>query len=530
MNLTLSAEPGLFLTNSSPGMRANPVTAFVSCDVRTANDSLLMQGSNLTGNATLKSPDPLGGHTIWQIVMIVFLCGSLSLVTITGNILVLVSFKVNKQLKTVNNYYLLSLAFADLIIGVLSMNLYTTYIIMDRWALGNWACDLWLAVDYVASNASVMNLLVISFDRYFSVTRPLTYRAKRTTKRAMTMIGLAWSISFILWAPAILFWQYFVGERTVPPGECYIQFLSEPITTFCTAIAAFYLPVTIMTVLYWRIYKETENRSKELAGLKGSGNQGSPEESVGNPGSSQSHSSYELHPSSQRSSGRTRTGRFWFWPLRRKAWKGRGRGDTDSWNNNETTVSIDPSDDEEEEDGEDARAVYSISENLHPAEDARPSRKGLSGHSKASVSSKDQPNASISLKDTALAKRFTCKTKTQVNKRKKVSLVKEKKAAQTLSAILLAFIITWTPYNIMVLVNTFCDECIPQTLWALGYWLCYVNSTVNPMCYALCNKTFRTTFRSILLCQWRQTNKPNKPALQQRRPAATFRKQSPAEH
>ncbi|XP_052468026.1 muscarinic acetylcholine receptor M3-like [Carassius gibelio] len=528
MNLTLSAEPGSFLTNSSPGMRANPVTAFVPCDVNTVNDSLLMHGSNLTVNATLESPESLGGHNIWQIVMIVFLCGSLSLVTITGNILVLVSFKVNKQLKTVNNYYLLSLAFADLIIGVLSMNLYTTYIIMDHWALGNWACDLWLAVDYVASNASVMNLLVISFDRYFSVTRPLTYRAKRTTKRAMTMIGLAWSISFILWAPAILFWQYFVGERTVPPGECYIQFLSEPITTFCTAIAAFYLPVTIMTVLYWRIYKETENRSKELAGLKGSGNQGSPEEPVGNPGSSCSHSSSELHSSSQRSSGRTRTGRFGFWPLSCKAWKGRS-GDSDSWNNNETTVSIDQSDQEEEEDGEDARAVYSISENHHPTEDAaRPSRKGLSGHTKTSVSSKDQPNASISLKDSALAKRFASKAKTQVNKRKKISLVKEKKAAQTLSAILLAFIITWTPYNIMVLVNTFCDECIPETLWALGYWLCYVNSTVNPMCYALCNKTFRTTFRSILLCQWSQ-NKPNKPRLQQRQPAATFRKQSPAD-
>ncbi|XP_058648673.1 muscarinic acetylcholine receptor M3 [Onychostoma macrolepis] len=518
MNLTLSAEPGLFLTNSSPGMRANPVTAFVPHDLRTANDS---QATNLTGNATLlstESPDPLGGHTIWQIVMIVFLCGSLSLVTITGNILVLVSFKINKQLKTVNNYYLLSLAFADLIIGVLSMNLYTTYIIMNHWALGNWACDLWLAIDYVASNASVMNLLVISFDRYFSVTRPLTYRAKRTTKRAMTMIGLAWSISFILWAPAILFWQYFVGERTVPPNECYIQFLSEPITTFCTAIAAFYLPVTIITVLYWRIYKETENRSKELAELKGSGNQGSPEESVqkcvGNPGSSRSHSSYELH---QRSSGRTKRGRFWFWPLNRKTRKSHGsetdRSSSDSWNNNETAASVDLSDDEEEEDGE---AMYSISENLN--QDAKPSRKGSD-----SKASKDQPNS----KD---GKRFACKTKTQVNKRKKVSLVKEKKAAQTLSAILLAFIITWTPYNIMVLVNAFCNECIPETLWALGYWLCYVNSTINPMCYALCNKTFRTTFRSILLCQWRQTNKPNKPQLQQRQPAAAYRKQSPAEN
>lgn len=107
--------------------------------------------------------------------------------------------------------------------------------------------------------------------RYFSVTRPLTYRAKRTTKRAMTMIGLAWSISFILWAPAILFWQYIVGERTVQPDECYIQFLSEPIITFCTAIAAFYLPVTIMAFLFWKIYQETEKRAKDVQGLKGSG-------------------------------------------------------------------------------------------------------------------------------------------------------------------------------------------------------------------------------------------------------------------
>lgn len=112
--------------------------------------------------------------------------------------------------------------------------------------------------------------------RYFSVTRPLTYRAKRTTKRAMTMIGLAWSISFILWAPAILFWQYIVGERTVQPTECYIQFLSEPIITFCTAIAAFYLPVTIMAFLFWKIYQETEKRAKDIQGLKGSGSGNSP--------------------------------------------------------------------------------------------------------------------------------------------------------------------------------------------------------------------------------------------------------------
>nr|5ZHP_A Chain A, Muscarinic acetylcholine receptor M3,Endolysin,Endolysin,Muscarinic acetylcholine receptor M3 [synthetic construct]5ZHP_B Chain B, Muscarinic acetylcholine receptor M3,Endolysin,Endolysin,Muscarinic acetylcholine receptor M3 [synthetic construct] len=401
--------------------------------------------------------DPLGGHTIWQVVFIAFLTGFLALVTIIGNILVIVAFKVNKQLKTVNNYFLLSLACADLIIGVISMNLFTTYIIMNRWALGNLACDLWLSIDYVASNARVMNLLVISFDRYFSITRPLTYRAKRTTKRAGVMIGLAWVISFVLWAPAILFWQYFVGKRTVPPGECFIQFLSEPTITFGTAIAAFYMPVTIMTILYWRIYKETEkmNIFEMLRIDEGGGSGGDEAEKLFNQ-------------------------------------------DVDA-------------------------AVRGILRNakLKPVYDSldavrraalinmvfQMGETGVAGftNSLRMLQQKRWDEAAVNLAKSRWYNQTPNRAKRVITTFRTGTwdayLIKEKKAAQTLSAILLAFIITWTPYNIMVLVNTFCDSCIPKTYWNLGYWLCYINSTVNPVCYALCNKTFRTTFKTLLLCQ-----------------------------
>ena len=101
--------------------------------------------------------------------------------------------------------------------------LFSVFIIQQEWTMGRALCDTWLSVDYLSSNASVMNLLVISFDRFFSVTRPLTYRARRTTRKAALMIFSAWAISAIVWPPSIVAWPYIEGEVTVPPTDCYVQ-------------------------------------------------------------------------------------------------------------------------------------------------------------------------------------------------------------------------------------------------------------------------------------------------------------------
>ncbi|XP_034788367.2 muscarinic acetylcholine receptor M4 isoform X1 [Pan paniscus] len=450
-------------------------------------------------------------HNRYETVEMVFIAtvtGSLSLVTVVGNILVMLSIKVNRQLQTVNNYFLFSLACADLIIGAFSMNLYTVYIIKGYWPLGAVVCDLWLALDYVVSNASVMNLLIISFDRYFCVTKPLTYPARRTTKMAGLMIAAAWVLSFVLWAPAILFWQFVVGKRTVPDNQCFIQFLSNPAVTFGTAIAAFYLPVVIMTVLYIhislasrsRVHKHRpegpkEKKAKTLAFLK------SPlmKQSVKKP------------PPGEAAREELRNGKLEEAPPPALPPPPRPVADKDTSNESSSGSAT-------QNTKERPATELSTTEATTPAMPAPPLQpralNPASRWSKIQIVTKQTGNECVTAIEIVpatpagmrpaanVARKFASIARNQVRKKRQMA-ARERKVTRTIFAILLAFILTWTPYNVMVLVNTFCQSCIPDTVWSIGYWLCYVNSTINPACYALCNATFKKTFRHLLLCQYR---------------------------
>ncbi|XP_075997919.1 muscarinic acetylcholine receptor M2-like [Genypterus blacodes] len=447
---------------------------------------------NSSNAANFSSSDPAGlftgsPYTTVEIVLIILVAGSLSLITIVGNILVMLSIKVNKNLQTVNNYFLFSLACADLIIGLCSMNLYTVYIVIGYWPLGAVVCDLWLAVDYVVSNASVMNLLIISFDRYFCVTKPLSYPVRRSTKMAGLMIAAAWVLSFILWAPAILFWQFIVGGRTVPSGECYIQFFSNAAVTFGTAIAAFYLPVAIMIHLYWRISRASRSRvrrnSRKTSGTSlGEG----PSQSLEDGCESQTNCSMTREDRGEAAGEKERE------MLQQQNGSGPSKEERDDQVNST-------------KDGSAADDVHASSSTQATCSASVSSKKRSTGGKKTKQSQPSSTVASAPDRQSLVTKTlFKVTKRSPVTKtKKKGTSSREKKVTRTIMAILVTFVATWTPYNVMVLVNTFCSVCIPNSLWTIGYWLCYINSTINPACYALCNATFKNTFKHLLLCQYK---------------------------
>ena len=84
-------------------------------------------------------------------------------------------------------------------------------------------CLFWLSVDYTASTASIFNLSILSLDRYWSITSPLRYLRRRTKKRALIMIMLAW-FGASMWFIPVLGWNQILRKGPSHlPGNYYIN-------------------------------------------------------------------------------------------------------------------------------------------------------------------------------------------------------------------------------------------------------------------------------------------------------------------
>ncbi|XP_054610037.1 adenosine receptor A2b [Dunckerocampus dactyliophorus] len=140
--------------------------------------------------------------TIFYIVIEVVI----ALLSISGNVLVCWAVAINTTLKNATNYFLVSLAVADILVGCLAIPFAITISIGIR--LDFYGCLFLACFVLVLTQSSIFSLLAIAIDRYLAVKIPLRYKELMTGKTAREIIAILWILSFVIGLVPFFGWNF----------------------------------------------------------------------------------------------------------------------------------------------------------------------------------------------------------------------------------------------------------------------------------------------------------------------------------
>ncbi|XP_020808239.1 dopamine D2-like receptor [Drosophila serrata] len=254
-------------TTAASGMVATASSSASSSSGSVGVGGLLIE-QNLTGlyfdgyrinctNETLNLTDSCADmrvvdHNYWALILILF-----PILTLFGNILVILSVCRERSLQTVTNYFIVSLAIADLLVAVVVMPFAVYFLVNGAWALPDVVCDFYIAMDVICSTSSIFNLVAISIDRYIAVTQPIKYAKHKNSRRVCLTILLVWAISAAIGSPIVL------GLNNTPNREPDVCAFYNADFILYSSLSSFYIPCIIMVFLYWNIFKALRSRARK---------------------------------------------------------------------------------------------------------------------------------------------------------------------------------------------------------------------------------------------------------------------------
>uniref|UniRef100_A0A668SJT2 G-protein coupled receptors family 1 profile domain-containing protein n=1 Tax=Oreochromis aureus TaxID=47969 RepID=A0A668SJT2_OREAU len=172
--------------------------------------------------------------------------------TLLGNTLVCAAVIKFRHLRSkVTNFFVISLAVSDLFVAVLVMPWEAITEVTNTWLFGRF-CDVWIAFDIMCSTASILNLCIISVDRYWAISSPFKYERKMTHRVAFVMIGVAWTLSILI---------------SFIPRESCVANLNKTYA-ISSSFISFYIPVVIMIATYTRIYRIAQTQIRRIMSLE----------------------------------------------------------------------------------------------------------------------------------------------------------------------------------------------------------------------------------------------------------------------
>ncbi|XP_058470100.1 trace amine-associated receptor 4-like [Solea solea] len=188
--------------------------------------------------------------------------GSLSVLIMCGNLLVIISIAYFKQLHTPTNFLMLSLAVADLLVGLLVLPFSIIIVGSSYWRSNSVLCKLRGSLDGIMCNSSIWNLCCISVDRYYAVCQPLRYRIKINVRVVGIMILVSWTIAII----HIIF-ILMVPNKGQKNNRCVLFQQKTQSTVVVAVFIAFGIPGTIMSSIYLKILMVAKKQARSIQSM-----------------------------------------------------------------------------------------------------------------------------------------------------------------------------------------------------------------------------------------------------------------------
>ena len=192
----------------------------------------------------------------------------ISIFTILGNTLTLVTIWRERSLHQPNKYFIACLAVADLLVGTFLEPLILYQLNLDdksRYDVSIHLCRFMIWIDTLALTASVLSLTFISYDRYLKISKPIHYQTRMTTIKSSKVIITIWLISTALATYAATPHSGSSGIMYSTSGSA-CPYNENNMKGFYTFIAAstFFLPMAVTLVMYVLIFTIAHKRQKML--------------------------------------------------------------------------------------------------------------------------------------------------------------------------------------------------------------------------------------------------------------------------